>query len=57
MVMTWSMQEHQDLRRQVPKHGLQTPFQGGSLQDIAKKVSYMQIHLLLEQATSLALQA
>lgn len=39
MVMDWTMEEHEALRSEVPKSALQTPFQNGTVQDIAKKVS------------------
>ena len=38
LIMDWSLEEHQALRLQVPKTGLQTPFRGGKVQDIAQKV-------------------
>ncbi len=37
-VKGWSEAERDDLRRAVPKLGLQTPFRNGTLQDIAKRV-------------------
>lgn len=36
LVKDWTEQEREQIRRDVPKHGLQTPFRGGTLQDIAK---------------------
>ena len=47
MVMTWSMDDHQNLRSQVPSKGLHTPFQGGTLQDVAKKVRHHFRNILL----------
>lgn len=37
-VKDWSEQERDQLRRDVPKYGLQTPFRNGTLQDVAKRV-------------------
>ncbi|NNE56861.1 MAG: glutamate--cysteine ligase [Hellea sp.] len=36
LVKDWTEEERDQLRRNVPKMGLQTPFRGGTLQDIAK---------------------
>ena len=38
LIMDWSLEEHKALRLQVPKTGLQTPFRGGKVQDVAHKV-------------------
>ncbi len=37
LVKDWSEEERAQLRRDVPKMGLQTPFRDGTLQDIAKQ--------------------
>jgi glutamate--cysteine ligase len=39
LIADWSEQERQELRDLVPRHGLQTPFRGGTLQDVAKRVA------------------
>ena len=36
LVKDWTEEERQQIRMDVPKMGLQTPFRGGTLQDIAK---------------------
>jgi glutamate--cysteine ligase len=38
LVKDWTIAEHQALRDNVPRHGLRTPFRGGTLQDVAKRV-------------------
>ncbi len=38
LIKDWSTKERQDLRDMVPKTGLQTPFRGGTLLDIAREV-------------------
>ena len=47
LIMDWSLEEHKALRLQVPKTGLQTPFRGGKVQDIAQKVLLPPCYLLL----------
>jgi glutamate--cysteine ligase len=37
-VLDWTLEEHAELRAQVPRHGLKTPFRGGSVQDLAKRM-------------------
>ncbi len=39
LVSDWSADERQGLRDAVPRAGLQTPFRGGTVQDIAKEVA------------------
>ena len=36
-VKDWSAEERDQMRRDVPKYGLQTPFRNGTLQDVAKQ--------------------
>ncbi|WP_017931593.1 glutamate--cysteine ligase [Robiginitomaculum antarcticum] len=36
LVKDWTQEEREQLRRDVPKMGLQTPHRGGTLQDVAK---------------------
>ncbi len=38
LVKSWSMEEHQQLRDQVPRYGLCTPFRGGIVRDLAQRV-------------------
>jgi glutamate--cysteine ligase len=38
LVKDWTIQEHDALRRDVPKLGLKTPFRSGTLQDVARRV-------------------
>jgi glutamate--cysteine ligase len=38
LVRDWSAEERQQMREAVPRHGLQTPFRSGTVQDVAKKV-------------------
>ena len=49
-VKSWSRQERQDLRDQVPKHALMAPFRGGTLQDVAKRVLDISRHGLQRRA-------
>ena len=37
MVKDWSIEEQSAMRDAVPRHGLATPFRGGTLQDLAKQ--------------------
>jgi glutamate--cysteine ligase len=37
-VQDWTLEEHAYLRAAVPKHGLRTPFRGGTVQDLAKRM-------------------
>ncbi|HCX67101.1 MAG TPA: glutamate--cysteine ligase, partial [Rhodobiaceae bacterium] len=37
LVKDWTAEERQDLRDKVAKYGLQTPFRGGTLLDVARK--------------------
>ena len=37
LVKDWSLEEHQALRDAVPRHGIETPFRGGSLRRIAQQ--------------------
>jgi glutamate--cysteine ligase len=37
-VRDWTLEEHAYLRAAVPKHGLKTPFRGGTVQDLAKRM-------------------
>ncbi len=37
MVKDWTAEERDQIRFDVPRHGLQTPFRGGTLQDLAKQ--------------------
>jgi glutamate--cysteine ligase len=37
-VRNWTLEEHAYLRAEVPKHGLRTPFRGGTVQDLAKRM-------------------
>lgn len=37
LVKDWTTEERDQLRRDVPRHGFQTPFRGGTLQDIGKQ--------------------
>ncbi len=39
LIRDWSAEERQTLRNQVPELGLQTPFRGGKLQDVARQVA------------------
>jgi glutamate--cysteine ligase len=36
LIRDWTLEEHQALRDQVPKLALQTPFRGGTVQDLAR---------------------
>jgi len=38
LVKDWTIADHQHLRDQVPTHGLNTPFRGGTVRDLAKQV-------------------
>lgn len=38
MVKDWTIEEHEALRRDVPRLGLKTPFRNGTAQDIAKQM-------------------
>lgn len=38
LVKDWTIEEHDAIRRDVPRMGLKTPFRTGTLQDVAKKV-------------------
>jgi glutamate--cysteine ligase len=38
LVKDWTIEEHAALRHDVPRLGLKTPFRGGTLQDVAKRV-------------------
>src|ERR671918_224126 len=37
-VRDWTIEEHEYLRAEVPRQGLQTPFRGGTVQDLAKEM-------------------
>ena len=37
-VRDWTLEEHAHLRAEVPRHGLKTPFRGGTVQDLAKRM-------------------
>ena len=37
-VKDWSLEDHAYLRAEVPRQGLQTPFKGGTLQDLAREM-------------------
>lgn len=37
LVKDWTIEDHDQLRRDVPRMGLKTPFRGGALQEIAKQ--------------------
>jgi glutamate--cysteine ligase len=37
-VRDWTLEEHAYLRAAVPRHGLRTPFRGGTVQDLAKRM-------------------
>jgi glutamate--cysteine ligase len=37
-VKDWTIEEHEYLRAEVPRHGLRTPFRGGTVQDLAKEM-------------------
>ena len=37
-VRDWTLEEHAHLRAAVPKHGLKTPFRGGTVQDLAQRM-------------------
>lgn len=37
LVKDWTHEEHEQLRRDVPRLGLKTPFRGGTLQDVARQ--------------------
>jgi len=39
LIRDWSAEERQTLRNQVPELGLQTPFRGGTLQDVARQAA------------------
>ena len=36
-VRDWTLEEHAYLRAEVPRHGLKTPFRGGTVQDLAQR--------------------
>ncbi len=38
LVKDWSLEEHQTLRDSVPRQGLDTPFRGGSVRQVAQRV-------------------
>jgi glutamate--cysteine ligase len=37
-VKDWTIEEHEYLRAEVPRQGLRTPFQGGTVQDLAREM-------------------
>jgi glutamate--cysteine ligase len=37
-VKDWTLEEHEHLRAEVPRHGLKTPFRGGTVQDLAAEM-------------------
>jgi glutamate--cysteine ligase len=34
----WTLEEHEHLRAEVPRHGLRTPFRDGTVQDLARRM-------------------
>jgi glutamate--cysteine ligase len=38
LVGDWTLADHERLRREVPRHGLKTPFRSGTVQDLARQV-------------------
>ena len=38
LISDWTEEDHDYLRAEVPRTALQTPFRGGTLQDLAKQV-------------------
>jgi glutamate--cysteine ligase len=37
-VRSWTLEEHEYLRAEVPRHGLRTPFRGGTVRDLAREM-------------------
>ncbi|MEO9901408.1 glutamate--cysteine ligase [Nisaea sp.] len=50
MIADWTIEEMSALRDGVPKHGLQTPFRGGTVQDLAKRMIEISRHGLKRRA-------
>lgn len=52
MVRSWTLEDHEFLRANVPKYALQTPWRDGTIQDVAKRVGatrhefYLASHVL-----------
>jgi hypothetical protein len=43
LIADWSHEEREYLRDNVPRDALATPFRGGTVQDLAKQVSWAQL--------------
>ena len=50
MIADWTIEEMSALRDGVPKHGLQTPFRDGTVQDLAKRMIEISRHGLKRRA-------
>ena len=46
----WTLEDHQHLRREVPRLGLKTPFRGGTVQDLARRVLSLSLEGLTVRA-------
>jgi glutamate--cysteine ligase len=52
LVRDWALADHQHLRREVPRLGLKTPFRGGTVQELARKVVAISAEGLTRRATA-----
>jgi glutamate--cysteine ligase len=52
LVREWALADHQHLRREVPRLGLKTPFRGGTVQELARKVVAISAEGLTRRATA-----
>jgi glutamate--cysteine ligase len=48
----WTLADHRHLRREVPRLGLKTPFRGGTVQDLARRVVAISAQGLARRATA-----
>jgi len=49
LIKDWTQEERAQLRRDVPRMGLQTPFRGGTVQDIARQAVDIAYHGLIRR--------
>ncbi|MDF2763718.1 MAG: gshA [Rhodospirillales bacterium] len=52
LVRDWTLADHKHLRREVPRLGLKTPFRGGTVQELARKVVAISAEGLARRATA-----
>ena len=50
LVKDWTLEDHEYLRAEVPRTALKTPFRGGTVQDLAKRVLEIAHHGLAKRA-------